>query len=299
MNDEGRQWYVVCTYNGHENKVKENLEKRIESMGLQDCLYNIIIPEHVETVIKDGKKINKVTNMFPGYVLVEMVMTDEAWYVVRNTSGVSGFIGSSGGGAKPFPLQKHELDPILKNMGISTSAIEIDYAVGDEVNVISGPFAGKSGTVESIDFEKETVRINKSYQRLHGEDVITTPKTKKSNRIIKMPKFLCEEMQEYLQMLYGLKKKERIFTVTKSYLHHEMDRGTKAAGVKRIRIHDLRHSHISLLIDMGFSAVAIADRVGHESIDITYQYAHLFPSKQTEMADRLDDLGKGEFENVS
>lgn len=159
MNDEGRQWYVVCTYNGHENKVKENLEKRIESMGLQDCLYNIIIPEHVETVIKDGKKINKVTNMFPGYVLVEMVMTDEAWYVVRNTSGVSGFIGSSGGGAKPFPLQKHELDPILKNMGISTSAIEIDYAVGDEVNVISGPFAGKSGTVESIDFEKETAKV--------------------------------------------------------------------------------------------------------------------------------------------
>ena len=154
-------------------------------------------------------------------------------------------------------------------------------------------------TAADFDFEKETVRINKSYQRLHGEDVITTPKTKKSNRIIKMPKFLCEEMQEYLQMLYGLKKKDRIFTVTKSYLHHEMDRGAKAAGVKRIRIHDLRHSHISLLIDMGFSAVAIADRVGHESIDITYQYAHLFPSKQTEMADRLDDLGKGEIENVS
>ena len=154
-------------------------------------------------------------------------------------------------------------------------------------------------TAADFDFEKETVRINKSYQRLHGEDVITTPKTKKSNRIIKMPKFLCEEMQEYLQMLYGLKKKERIFTVTKSYLHHEMDRGAKAAGVKRIRIHDLRHSHISLLIDMGFSAVAIADRVGHESIDITYQYAHLFPSKQTEMADRFDDLGTGDFENVS
>lgn len=154
-------------------------------------------------------------------------------------------------------------------------------------------------TAADFDFEKETVRINKSYQRLHGEDVITTPKTKKSNRIIKMPKFLCEEMQEYLNMLYGLKKKDRIFTVTKSYLHHEMDRGAEAAGVKRIRIHDLRHSHISLLIDMGFSAVAIADRVGHESIDITYQYAHLFPSKQTEMADRLDDLGKGEIANVS
>ena len=118
--------------------------------------------------------------------------------------------------------------------------------------------------------------------------MITTPKTKKSNRMIKMPKFLCEEMQEYLQMLYGLKKKDRIFTVTKSYLHHEMDRGAKAAGVKRIRIHDLRHSHISLLIDMGFTALAIAERVGHESIEITYRYAHLFPSKQTEMADKLD-----------
>ena len=154
-------------------------------------------------------------------------------------------------------------------------------------------------TAADFNFEKETVTINKSYQRLHGEDVITTLKTKKSNRTIKMPHFLCEEMKEYLGMLYGLKKKDRIFTVTKSYLHHEMDRGAKAAGVKRIRIHDLRHSHISLLIDMGFSAVAIADRVGHESIDITYHYAHLFPSKQAEMADRLVDFGKGDFENVS
>ena len=136
-------------------------------------------------------------------------------------------------------------------------------------------------TPADFNFDKETVTINKSYQRLKGQDVITSPKTKKSNRTIKMPKFLCEEMKEYLGMLYGLKKKDRIFTV------------------KRIRIHDLRHSHISLLIDMGFSAVAIADRVGHESIDITYQYAHLFPSKQIEMAEKLDDLGKGDFENVS
>ena len=153
-------------------------------------------------------------------------------------------------------------------------------------------------TPADFDFENSTVRINKSYQRLHGEDVITTPKTKKSNRTIKMPKFLCEEMQDYLKMLYGLKKKDRIFPITKSYLHHEMDRGAKEAGVKRIRIHDLRHSHISLLIDMGFSAVAIADRVGHESIEITYRYAHLFPSKQKEMADKLDDLEKGEFQDV-
>jgi len=89
-------------------------------------------------------------------------------------------------------------------------------------------------------------------------------------------------------MLYEIQPDDRMFTITKSYLHHEMDRGSKAAGVKRIRIHDLRHSHVSLLIEMGFSALAIADRVGHESIDITYRYAHLFPSKQAEMADKLN-----------
>ncbi|UTY37917.1 transcription termination/antitermination protein NusG [Allocoprobacillus halotolerans] len=159
MNDEGRRWYVVNTYSGHENKVKENLEKRVESMGLQDCLFNIVIPEHVETEIKDGKKINKTKNMFPGYVLVEMIMTDEAWYIVRNTSGVTGFIGSSGGGAKPFPLPKEEIDPILKSMGIQTSQLEVDFGVGDEVKVISGPFAGKQGRVESIDHEKESASV--------------------------------------------------------------------------------------------------------------------------------------------
>ena len=143
-------------------------------------------------------------------------------------------------------------------------------------------------TAEDFDFMKNTVRINKSYQRLEGKDLITTPKTPKSNRIIKMPKFLVEEIKEYISMLYGYKKTDRLFQVTKSFLHHEMERGCKLSGVKRVRIHDLRHSHISLLIDMGFSAVAIADRVGHESIDITYRYAHLFPSKQIEMADRLD-----------
>ena len=143
-------------------------------------------------------------------------------------------------------------------------------------------------TPKDFDFEKQTLTINKSYQRLNGRDVITTPKTKKSNRVIKMPKFLCEEMQEYIDMLYEVNENDRLFPITKHYLHHEMDRGAKLAGVKRIRIHDLRHSAISLLIEMGFSALAIAERVGHESIDITYRYAHLFPTKQTEMANKLD-----------
>lgn len=143
-------------------------------------------------------------------------------------------------------------------------------------------------TPADFDFEKRTVTINKSYQRINRRDVITTPKTEKSNRVITMPKFLCEEMQEMIRMTYGIQPKDRLFPLSKNYLHREMDRGSAAAGVKRIRIHDLRHSAISLLIDMGFSATAIADRVGHESIDITYHYAHLFPSKQTEMADKLD-----------
>lgn len=150
-------------------------------------------------------------------------------------------------------------------------------------------------TPSDFDFKNQTVTISKSYQRIKGKDVITSPKTKKSYRTIKMPKILCEEMQEYINMFYSAGKDERIFIATKYYLHHEMDRGSKEAGVKRIRIHDLRHSHVSLLIEMGFSALAIADRLGHESIEVTYRYAHLFPSKQTEMANKLDILCKGDF----
>ena len=154
-------------------------------------------------------------------------------------------------------------------------------------------------TPEDFDFQNRKLRINKSYQRIKGQDVITEPKTKKSNRTIEMPDFLCEEMQDYLRMLYDQKSDERIFTISKSYLLHEMDRGVKETGLKRIRIHDLRHSHVSLLIELGFSAVAIADRVGHESIEITYRYAHLFPSKQAEMANKLSELKKGDNANVS
>ena len=106
--------------------------------------------------------------------------------------------------------------------------------------------------------------------------------------MITMPEFLSEELESYIGMLYGLNENDRIFQISKSYLHHEMDRGVKLSGVKRIRIHDLRHSHVSLLINMGFTVLAIADRMGHESIDITYRYAHLFPSEQTQMAEQLD-----------
>lgn len=143
-------------------------------------------------------------------------------------------------------------------------------------------------TPADFNFEKGIVRINKSYQRIGCEDVITDPKTEKSNRNVQMPDFLIEEIKEYLDSLYGIEKDQRMFPITKSYMHNEMTRGSKAAGVKRIRIHDIRHSHVSLLIEMGFSAVAIADRVGHESIDITYRYAHLFPTTQQAIAEQLN-----------
>ena len=139
------------------------------------------------------------------------------------------------------------------------------------------------------DFDLQNARLNitKSYQRINGEDVVTDPKTPKSKRSILMPKFLVEEMREYLDEL-DIDDDERVFPVTKYFLTHEMRRGSDAAGLERIRVHDLRHSHVSLLIDMGFSAVAIADRMGHESADITFRYAHLFPSAQSDMADQLD-----------
>lgn len=143
-------------------------------------------------------------------------------------------------------------------------------------------------TCNDFDFNNETVNINKSYQRINNEDVITDPKTPKSKRIVKMLSFLNEELQDYISSLYGVNHDMRIFPISKSYLHHEMDRGSKTANVKRIRIHDLRHSHVSLLIDMGFSAVDIANRVGHESIDITFRYAHMFPTKQSEIANKLN-----------
>ena len=150
-------------------------------------------------------------------------------------------------------------------------------------------------TPADFDFGKETVTINKSYQRLHGEDVITTPKTKKSNRTIKMPHFLCEEMQEYLSMLYGLKKKDRIFTVTKSYLHHEMDRGAKAAGVKRIRIHDLRHTFASLLINQDVPLINVSNFLGHSDLSTTANiYAHLDKASKQASAAVISDILQGE-----
>ena len=154
---EEKKWYVVNTYSGHENKVKEKLEMRAESMGLQDYIFRVIVPEQTVVEEKDGVTKEKVKKMFPGYILVEMVMSDEAWFVVRNTPGVTGFIGSSGKGAKPTPLQPYEVETILNNMGISRIDAPNELKEGDKIKIIDGPFVGMSGTIESIDLENKIV----------------------------------------------------------------------------------------------------------------------------------------------
>lgn len=154
-----KQWYVVNTYSGHENKVKEKLEMRAESMDMQDFIFRVVVPEQKEVEIKDGVTKEHVHKMFPGYILVEMVMSDEAWYVVRNTPGVTGFIGSSGKGAKPTPLQPYEVDNILKTMGMSRIDIDKSLVEGAKVKIVSGPFDGMFGTVESVDAPNQKVNL--------------------------------------------------------------------------------------------------------------------------------------------
>ena len=155
-----KNWYVVHTYSGYENRVKANLEKRVETMGMQDKIFRVIVPEHEETEMKDGKKRTMMRKVFPGYVLVELIMTDDSWYVVRNTPGVTGFIGSSGGGAKPTPLLPEEADRLLQQMGMTDKVVEVDITVGEAVEVLEGPFAHFQGRVEEIDTEKGKVKVS-------------------------------------------------------------------------------------------------------------------------------------------
>ncbi len=155
-----KQWYVVNTYSGHESKVKEKLEMRAQSMDMKDYIFRVVIPEQKEIEVKDGVTKEKIKKMFPGYVLIEMVMSDEAWFVVRNTPGVTGFIGSSGKGAKPTPLQPYEVDNILNNMGISRLDVDKELEVGAKVKIIAGPFTGMFGVVDSIDLPNQKLLLN-------------------------------------------------------------------------------------------------------------------------------------------
>lgn len=155
-----RNWYVIHTYSGYENKVKMNLEKRVETMGMDDKIFRVIVPEEEETEIKDGKKKTAMKKFFPGYVLAEMIMTDDSWYVVRNTPGVTGFVGSSGQGTKPTPLLPHEVDTLLKRIGMADSTVKVDYELKENVKVMDGPFANFMGTIEYIDADKQKLKVH-------------------------------------------------------------------------------------------------------------------------------------------
>lgn len=157
--DLKKEWYVVNTYAGQENRVKENLERRINTMGLQDNLFQIVVAEEKEIEYKNGKPVEKTHNLFSGYLLVQMIMSDEAWFAVRNTPGVTGFIGSSGKGAKPFPVPQEEIDSVLRRLGNQDLNVAVDFQVGDTVQILNGPFKNSEGTVESMNEEKKEATV--------------------------------------------------------------------------------------------------------------------------------------------
>ena len=154
-----KEWYVVNTVSGHEYKVKEKLEMKINSRDLQENIFRVIVPEQKEIEYKNGVKKERIKKMFPGYVLVEMVMSDEAWYIVRNTQGVTGFIGSSGKGAKPIPLLPQEVDRILNSMGMSRVDVSKDLKEGVKVKIISGPFKDMMAKIDSIDLKEQKLTV--------------------------------------------------------------------------------------------------------------------------------------------
>ncbi len=162
MDNLEKNWYVVNTYASHENKVKDNIVRRIESMNMQDYIFRVVVAEYEEPVKKDGVIVPnkfKTKNMYPGYIFIEMIMTDEAWYVVRNTPGVTGFIGSSGKGAKPFPVSTSEIESVLKRVGLSENNSTIGYKVGEIIRVVNGPFAETISPIEEIDEEKNLITV--------------------------------------------------------------------------------------------------------------------------------------------
>lgn len=156
-----KAWYVVNTYSTHEKRVAENLKKRVESMNLQNLVFRIIVAEQEVPVMKDGQPTGKMRmkNLYPGYVFVEMIMTDYAWFVVRNTPGVTGFVGSSGKGTKPFPIPREQVEPVLKRMGMVDASMYDRYSEEDLVKVIHGPLEGTEGKIVSIDKETGVVVV--------------------------------------------------------------------------------------------------------------------------------------------
>lgn len=155
-----RRWYVVHSYSGYENKVKRNLEQRIESMNMRDKIFQVVVPTVEEVELHDGKRRTVERRVFPGYVLVQMIMDDDSWYVVRNTPGVTGFVGT---GNKPTPLSQEEVDRILKRIQAQAPKIRVSFRVGQKVRIIDGPFTDFVGTVDEVDESKGKVKVLVSF----------------------------------------------------------------------------------------------------------------------------------------
>lgn len=157
---EGTAWYVIHCYSGYENKVRRNLESRIESMAMQDSIFQVIVPSEEEIELRDGKRRTVERKIFPGYILVQMLMTDDSWYVVRNTPGVTGFVGS---GNTPTPLHQEEVDKIMKRMEAETPKVRVSFRVGEAVRIIDGPFTDFMGTVDEINTDRGKVKVLVSF----------------------------------------------------------------------------------------------------------------------------------------
>jgi transcriptional antiterminator NusG len=157
---EGRYWYVIHSYSGYENKVKKNLESRIESMGMQDFIFEVVVPTEEVVELRDGRRRTVEQRIFPGYILVDMILNDESWFVVRNTPGVTGFVGS---GSQPTPLRQEEADTILRRMEEEAPKVKVSFRIGDAVRIVDGPFSDFMGTVDDLNLEKGTVRLLVSF----------------------------------------------------------------------------------------------------------------------------------------
>jgi transcriptional antiterminator NusG len=157
---EGRHWYVIHSYSGYENKVKQNLESRIESMGMHNYIFEVVVPTEEVVELRDGRRRTVEQRIFPGYILVDMILNDESWFVVRNTPGVTGFVGS---GNLPIPLRQEEADTILRRMEEEAPKVKVSFRIGDSVRIVDGPFTDFMGTVDDLNLEKGKVRLLVSF----------------------------------------------------------------------------------------------------------------------------------------
>lgn len=277
------------TYNTKENIIRKKILPYFENKKMCDITPKDIIKWQNEIMAMKDEKGDGYTKTYLKTTHNQMsAIFNHAvrfYELASNPASKAGSMGEKNNDEMLFWTKEEytKFSEAIMDKPLSYYAFEILYWCG----IREGELLAL--TPADFDFDKRILRINKSYQRIGQRDVITDPKTRKSKRSIKMPQSLNDYLKYFLDSFYKIKPNDRIFTFTKSYLYLEMKRGTKAAGVKKIRIHDIRHSHVSLLIDLNYSAVAIADRLGHESIEVTYRYAHLFKTRQSEMADRLDE----------